>query len=85
MQVSCLTITTHFQDFRFSSLDLGLAGSRDLVSNGGMLLGASPGLVALRAKAVPSHCRVLISLDQGQRRRLHGSVQLTSITEEKLG
>lgn len=88
MRESCLTITpeTHFQDFCFSSLDLGLAGSGDLVSNGGMLLGALPGLVALGAKAAPSHCGLLISLDQGQRRRLrHGSVRLTSITEKKLG
>lgn len=64
MRESCLTITpeTHFQDFCFSSPDLGLAGSGDLVSNGGMLLGALPGLVALGAKAAPSHCGLLISL-----------------------
>lgn len=56
-----ITPLTHFQEFCFSSPDLGLAGSGDLVSNGGTLLGALPAFAELEAKAVPDRRGLLTS------------------------
>ena len=53
----------------FSSLDLGLAGSGDLLPKGEMLLGAPPAFVELEAKDAPGHCELLISWTERHRGR----------------